>query len=185
LADVFRQALVWGKSHLHLLAPLLLAGWMAWGDARTRRIPNYLTLGTALAGLGFQLGTSGWTGLWQGFLGLCVGFSLMIAFYLKGGMGAGDVKAMAALGTWLGPLATLYLFVYMGISGLPLILVFLWRRGQLRARVRQFWTFLENRLLLRSQPAAPDPPSPPDRSEGLPYAVAMALGMILLIWRGG
>jgi hypothetical protein len=73
-------------------SPLVLAGWMAWGDARTRRIPNYLTLATALSGLGFQFGAHGWPGLGQGCLGLCVGFALLIGFFLKGGMGAGDVN---------------------------------------------------------------------------------------------
>ncbi len=137
---------------------------MAWGDARTRRIPNYLTLGAALAGLGFQLGAHGWPGLGQGLLGFCVGFVLLIGFYLKGGMGAGDVKALAALGTWLGPLPTLYLFIYMGFSGVPLIILFLWRRGELRTKAREWWTLLVNRLLLRSQPSSPSPaPAPAKR----------------------
>lgn len=183
MPEALETALSWITSHLHLLIPLILAVWMAWGDVRTRRIPNYLTLGTALAGLGFQLGTQGLSGLWQGFLGMVLGFALMIAFYLKGGMGAGDVKALAALGAWLGPLHTLYLFVYMGISGLPLLIFFLWHKGTLGARLRQFWAYLLNRLLLRPHPRGPKAANPPDRSEGLPYAVAMALGMALLLWR--
>jgi len=166
------------------MAPLILACWMAWGDIRTRRIPNYLTLGAALAGLGFQFGTHGWAGVGQGLLGLCVGFTLMISFYLKGGMGAGDVKALAALGAWLGPLCTLYLFIYMGLSGIPLILFFLWRRGELKAKARQIWNFLVNRFLLRSQPPSPSSSTAPSKSEGLPYAMALALGMVLLCWLG-
>lgn len=185
MADALPQVLAWGKFHLHLLAPLLLAAWMAWRDVRTRRIPNYLTLGTALAGLGFQFGAHGWAGLTQGFLGLGLGFALMIGFYLKGGLGAGDVKALAGLGAWLGPRHTLYLFIYMGLSGVPLILCCLWRRGELKAKARQFRTFLLNRLLLRSLPPSPSPTPAPAKSEGLPYAVALALGMALLIWRGG
>ncbi len=176
--------LSWLKANGYLVVPLFLACWMAWGDARTRRIPNYLTLVTALSGLGFQLGSYGWSGLGQGLLGLVVGFALMILFYLHGGMGAGDVKALAALGAWLGPLATLYLFIYMGLAGIPLILFFLWRRGELKAKARQWWAVLVNRILLRSQPSSPSHPPTPGKSEGLPYAVAMALGMVLLCWRG-
>jgi prepilin peptidase CpaA len=157
---------------------------MAWEDARTQRIPNYLTLATALSGLGFQFGAHGWPGLGQGCLGLCVGFALLIGFFLKGGMGAGDVKALAALGAWLGPLATLYLFIYMGLSGVPLIIFFLWRRGDLAAKVRGWRTLIVNRFLLRSQPSSPSPSIPPAKSEGLPYAMALAMGMVLLCWRG-
>ena len=106
---------VWLKDNAPLLLPLLLSLWMAWGDIRTQRIPNYLSLGTAVAGLGFQLGCHGWGGLWSGFLGLVLGFGLLLIPYLLKGMGAGDVKALAALGAWLGPRNTLFLFIYMGI----------------------------------------------------------------------
>lgn len=184
MTDAVFRALTWVWAHLHLLAPLFLAGWMALGDLYTRRIPNYLTLGAALAGLGFQVGAHGWAGLGQGLLGMSVGFALLIAFYLKGGMGAGDVKALAALGAWLGPLPTLHLFFYMGLSGIPLIIVFLWRRGELRVRLGEFWTALVNFLLLRGLPRSPASSPPPDKSQGLPYAVALALGMVFLIWRG-
>lgn len=182
--NLLGPTLSWLRANSHLALPLLLACWMAWGDVCNRRIPNYLTLGAALPGLCFQFGSHGWGGVGQGLLGLCVGFALMIGFYLKGGMGAGDVKALAALGAWLGPLTTLYLFIYMGLAGIPLILFFLWRRGELRGKVRRCWTFLVNRLLLRSSPRDPALSSPTSRSEGLPYAVALAMGMVLLCWLG-
>jgi prepilin peptidase CpaA len=164
--------------------PLVLACWMAWGDVRTRRIPNYLTLGTALAGLGFQFGLHGWPGLGQGVLGLALGFALLIGFYLKGGMGAGDVKALAALGAWLGPVSTLYLFIYMGLAGIPLIFFFLWRRGEIQAKFREWRTALANKVLLHSQSPFFSSSSAPAKTDGLPYAVALALGMVVLFWRG-
>jgi prepilin peptidase CpaA len=172
------------RGNFYLVPPLFLACWMAWGDLRTRRIPNYLTLATALAGLGFQFGAHGWAGLGQGFLGLCVGFALLIGFFLKGGMGAGDVKALAALGAWLGPLSTIYLFIYMGLSGIPLIIYFLWRRGELAVKAREWWHFAVNWLLLRADRTPPSPSPPPDKTDGLPYGVALAMGMVLLCWRG-
>ncbi len=171
------------RGNASLVLPLFLACWMAWGDARTRRIPNYLTLTTALAGLGFQFGAHGWAGLGQGFLGLCVGFVLLIGFFLKGGMGAGDVKALAALGAWLGPLSTIYLFIYMGLSGIPLIIYFLWRRRELAAKAREWW-HLAVSWLLRADQTASSPAPPPNKAEGLPYGVALAMGMVLLCWRG-
>ncbi|MGQ9687307.1 MAG: A24 family peptidase [Desulfobaccales bacterium] len=167
----------------YLAPPLLLALWMAWGDIKSRRIPNYLTLFTALSGLGFHLGAHGWLGLAQGFLGLGVGLALMLPFYITGGMGAGDVKALAGLGAWLGPWATLLLFIYMGVAGLPLIIFYLFRRGELETRVRYWGVLLKNYLLSRG--TVPSSSSPPALApEGLPYAVAMALGMMLLCLRG-
>ena len=173
------------KVQLNLVLPLLLALWMAWNDVRTNRIPNYLTLGGVLAGLGYQLGFQGWTGLANGFLGMCLGFALLILFYWQGGLGAGDVKALAALGAWLGPRQTLYLFVYMGISGVILIVFFLWWRGLLLDKIRQLWAFLLNRVLTHAHRSVPpSAPTPGPKSQGVPYAVAMAMGMAILCWRG-
>src|SRR5664280_2755919 len=113
VAGSLAEAVGWMSSRGHLLIPLALTVWIAWGDLRTRRIPNYLTLGTAVAGLAFNFMGQGLSGLTNGLLGMLLGFFLLILPYLWGGMGAGDVKAMAALGAWLGPQFTLFLFCYM------------------------------------------------------------------------
>ena len=174
------------KAQFYLVFPFLLALWMACSDVKTQRIPNYLTFGCALAGLGYQLGFNGLTGLADAFLGMGLGFILLIPFYIKGGLGAGDVKALAGLATWLGPLQTLYLFIYMGISGLFLIVIFLWWRGLLWSKIRQIWENLVNLVLLcilmRSYPARHRSPTSP--AEEIPYAVTLAMGMAILCWRG-
>jgi prepilin peptidase CpaA len=174
------------KAQLNLIFPFLLALWMAWSDVKTLRIPNYLTFGCALAGLGFQMGFNGWTGVADGFLGMALGFGLLIPFHIKGGLGAGDVKALAGLATWLGPLQTLYLFIYMGISGGILAVFYLWWRGLLWAKIRQIWEDLVNLVLLciltKSYPARHR--SPISSAKGIPYAVPLAMGMAILCWRG-
>jgi prepilin peptidase CpaA len=173
----------WAGANLELVLPLLVSVVIAVGDVRTRRIPNYLTLGTALAGLGFQWGFHGWPGLGQGILGMVLGFLLLIFPYIKGGMGAGDVKALAALGTWLGLLRTFSLFIYMAMAGGMIIVGFLAWRGLLWAKIRQGWVALLNWIL--SRPHGPGPissPTPP--TPGIPYGVALAVGMAILCWWG-
>ena len=93
---------LWLAAHLDVLVPLLLSLAMAGWDLKSKRIPNELTLGGALAGLGFQLGFHGLPGLWDGLAGWGLGFGLLMVPYCLGGMGAGDVKGGAALGAWLG-----------------------------------------------------------------------------------
>jgi prepilin peptidase CpaA len=159
---------------------------MAWSDVKTRRIPNYLTFGCALTGLGYQLGFHGSTGVAHGFLGMGLGFIMLIPFYAKGGLGAGDVKALAGLATWLGPLQTIFLFIYMGISGLFFVVVILWWKGLLWSKIRQTWEDLVNfvllYLLMRTYPSRPR--STTSSTEGIPYAVTLAIGMAILCWRG-
>ena len=174
------------KAQPHLVLPLIVALAMGWSDARTRRIPNYLNLACALAGLGYQLGVNGLAGLTDGLLGMVLGFGLLILFYLKGGMGAGDVKALAALGAWLGAWQTLYLFFYMALSGVLLVILVLWWRGALWSRIKRGLGFLAERVLLRPLPGASDAlaPAAPEKSEGVPYAVAIAIGMAIICVRG-
>jgi hypothetical protein len=68
---------IWLKTHPDLILALLLSLWMAACDLKTRRIPNYLTLGGALAGLAFQFGYLGQPGFLDGLAGYALGFGLL------------------------------------------------------------------------------------------------------------
>ncbi len=66
---------------------------------RTRRIPNRLTAGIAAAGLGLWLQQLGAGGLVPWIVGLAVGGALLALPAILGGLGGGDVKLLAALGS--------------------------------------------------------------------------------------
>jgi prepilin peptidase CpaA len=165
-----------------LIPPLMAALAFAWLDLRTRRIPNSLTLGTALAGLGFQWGYGGWEGLVNGLGGLAVGYSLLVLPYALGGVGAGDVKALAALGAWMNPVQTLYLFCYMALAGGVMALGILCWQGQMLDTVRHCREWLWNRIFTYSHgvPAG----FLTEKSTRLPYGLALALGMGMVFLRG-
>jgi prepilin peptidase CpaA len=183
VAGSVTEAVGWMSSRGNLLIPLALTLWIAWGDVKTRRIPNYLTLGTAVAGLAFNFMAQGLPGLVNGILGMFLGFGLLILPYLWGGMGAGDVKALAALGAWLGPKLTLFLFCYMGIAGGVIALGYMAWQGMLWQKIKEGWVFLFNLVL--SRPDGPfRPPSPAKLTAGMPYGVAIALGMLVLVGVG-
>jgi prepilin peptidase CpaA len=173
----------WFGSHGNLVIPLVLTVWIAWGDLKTRRIPNYLTLATALGGLAFSFMSHGLQGLGDGFSGMALGFCLLILPYLWGGMGAGDVKALAALGAWLGFWGTLFLFCYMAIAGGIMALAVLWWNGQLWTRLRQGWMILLNWILCRAY-GKTSVPVIKTKTPGIPYGVAIVLGMAVMTWRG-
>jgi prepilin peptidase CpaA len=184
VAGSFAEAVDWMSSRGHLLIPLALTVWIAWGDLKTRRIPNYLTLGTVVAGLAYNFMSHGISGLADGFLGMLLGFACLILPYLWGGMGAGDVKALAALGAWLGPKLTLFLFCYMGIAGGVIAVGLLVWQGILWQKIKEGWVFLLNLILCRPD-GPPQPPNPAHLTEGIPYGVAIALGMLILLGVGG
>src|SRR5262245_2901689 len=91
--------------------------YASWNDYRFHRVPNWLTAlmaGTGLVAQGFWNGQSGAV---DGVAGMLVGFGVLVGLWLIGGMGAGDVKLMAALGVWLGPQMALAAMAVGGLLG--------------------------------------------------------------------
>ncbi len=72
-------------------------------DYRERRVPNWLNGLLATLGIIAQCAYAGWGGLGDALCGLAVGFGMLIVPWAMNGMGAGDVKLMAAIGAWFGP----------------------------------------------------------------------------------
>ena len=86
-----------------LVLSALSVGACAW-DLRTRRIPDWLTVPVAVAGLVLALAEGGWSSGGWSLVGLLVGAVVFLPFVALGYMGAGDMKLMAAAGALLGPL---------------------------------------------------------------------------------
>jgi prepilin peptidase CpaA len=74
-----------------------------WDDLRRRSISNRINLGGLAAGLVCHTASRGLAGLAWSAGGAAVGFAVFLAVYCLGGMGAGDLKLMAAFGALLGP----------------------------------------------------------------------------------
>jgi prepilin peptidase CpaA len=79
-------------------------------DYRTKKIPNWLTVSAAALGLAYQTFSPTGIGPAMALAGLAIGFCLLLLPWLLGGGGMGDVKLLAALGVWLGPLLILVSF---------------------------------------------------------------------------
>jgi prepilin peptidase CpaA len=116
-----------------------LAGIGAAIDIRTRRIPNALTFGGAAAALGYFALTNGWSGLGNSAAGWSTGLGLFLPIFLLGGMGAGDVKLLGAVGACLGPKATLYCALYTILAGGVLALIVALRHRYLGTAFRNVW----------------------------------------------
>ena len=85
-------------------------------DLRSRRIPNWITVPGVALGLVLHLVEGGLYGALVCLAGAALGFGIFIAFYIAGGMGAGDVKLFSAVGALTGPSALVTIFV-TGKSG--------------------------------------------------------------------
>jgi len=85
-----------------LILIALVLGIAIFTDLRSGRIPNSLTFSVMALSLIVHAGIGGLEGVLFSLAGLSTGFGLFILVYLIGGMGAGDVKLMAAVGSILG-----------------------------------------------------------------------------------
>ena len=107
-----------------MCVPMLgLLTWAAAVDVRERRIPNWLTFSLMLAGLGQSFTWARTVSPSDAFLGLLTGFGLTFALFALGAVGGGDVKLLAGIGAWLGPLPVLLVFAIEAIIGMVIVLV--------------------------------------------------------------
>jgi prepilin peptidase CpaA len=126
-------------SHLMLprLLPLLvLLLWAAVEDLRRRRIPNWLNYSLVLGGIAQSFTVAHTVAPAQSLLGLLTGFGLTFFLFAIEAVGAGDVKLMAGVGAWLGPVPTLGVFCVEKVLGLAIVLTQAARQGKIRVLFR-------------------------------------------------
>jgi prepilin peptidase CpaA len=86
-------------------------------DARYRKVPNWLSLSGVILGLCLNVYLSGWNGLEAAASGFGLALLIYTPLYLIRGMGAGDVKLMAAIGAIVGPHGWLNIFIATALVG--------------------------------------------------------------------
>ncbi len=158
-----------------------LVGVAALVDVRFARIPNGLLLVIGGIGLAARLALAGPTdGLLAGLGGLATGLAIWIGPFALRWVGAADVKLVAAIGAWLGPLATFQLSLASALAGGLMSLAFLLakRRAALEALQFQLLQLRVMRRLSQGSEAAA-------RERGMPYAVAILAGLLALMLISG
>jgi prepilin peptidase CpaA len=94
-------------------------------DLKARRIPNTLTFGGTILGIIINTFQSGWGGLADSLLGFVVGVGILLIPFLMGGIGAGDVKLLGAIGALMGVHFVFYTTLWAAVAGGLLSLIYL------------------------------------------------------------
>ncbi len=154
---------------------LVLVALAVRQDLTERRISNVLTLAGLACGVVLQSLAGGATGFLNALAGAGVGLLCFLPLYLSKGMGAGDVKLMAAAGAFFGPADAFIAALLSLASGAVLALVILlWRAHEMRvaaAGVPAGDVGGSNLMRLRK--------------ERFPYAAAIAAGVLATMWMRG
>ncbi|MGJ7919182.1 A24 family peptidase [Neobacillus sp. LXY-4] len=160
-------------------------------DIKNRRILNIVTLPAILFGLLFYTITLGWDGFLFSGKGFLVGLGLLLIPYLLGGMGAGDVKLMAAIGALTGTSFTFHSFIYTGIIGGIIALFLIIKSDGLWSPIKNLWFSLKSiffkLLLLRDNTGeiVINKNKHVNSSITFPYGVAIVLGTVCAFVLGG
>ena len=134
-------------------------------DLKSRRIPNWLTFGTFIAALAFNIFHFNLSSILNCLLGFLVGILLLIIPYIFGGMGAGDVKLLGAIGSVVGFKNIISIFIYSAICGLFLGLIWI------VARPEHLKFLITTGQIFQAI----------DKKEKVPYGIAILLGTIIYV----
>ena len=165
-------------SHLIVGVVLTLA---CIADLRNRRIPNVLTFSAAALGIAYHAATGGWPAVGSSVAGWLLGVALFFPMFALRGMGAGDVKLLAAVGAWLGPAEVAFVALATSIAGGVLAIGVALLHGYLKKALTNVRTLLTHWRLAGVRPL---PEVTLEGSEGprLAYAVPVAIGTVVTLW---
>ena len=148
-------------------------------DLQCRRIPNVLVAAGLVGAFftqcwlrGIPDGASAW------LAGALVGFGLFLPLYLMRGMGAGDVKLMAAIGAFVGPQMSVEIAFMTWIIGGVWALAVVVLRGVAKSVGTNMLAILLSRGGLSPTTSGAALPS----VGSLPYGVAIAVGTLSIMF---
>jgi len=140
-------------------------------DIKERKIYNIVTFPTMVIGLTYHTVTNGWDGLQFSFLGILTGFGLLLIPYILGGMGAGDVKLLGAIGALKGSYFVFQSFFVIAIIGGIIAFVILLSKKEVGFFFKKVFFAMRFRTL--------DGLDKEDMHHAFPYGVAIVIGTLL------
>jgi prepilin peptidase CpaA len=149
------------------------------------KVYNALTLPLLATGLiyhGFH------SQLADSLFGVLFGFAALVPLYIIGGMGAGDVKLMAAVGAWLGMPLTFYVLIASSLAAgiYAIVLVFATGKvGETIVNLHIFWLRLTSigQYLASEDRVEAEVQRSDRRRRIIPFAAMVAVGIVAtLVW---
>ncbi|MES2220535.1 MAG: A24 family peptidase [Acidobacteriota bacterium] len=165
---------------IYLLLASLCASAGAVFDARSRRIPNLLTVTSIIFGLLLHLQTGGWKQMGMAAVAGLAGGAVFFVFFVVGGMGAGDVKLMAAISVVAGFGHLTELFLAIAFTGGVFALVVAVSQGRLKATLRNVASLIQHHA---ASGTLPHPELNLDNPHAMrvPYGVPIAAGCWIVV----
>jgi prepilin peptidase CpaA len=159
---------------------LILLAIAVTTDIKSHRIPNILLFPVLALSLMRQGGTGGVDGFLASLAGLGLGLAILMPFYVMGGMGAGDVKLLGVVGSFLGPWGAVVAGMATMMAGAAVgITVILWRRFRPLIAAHNFPP--AGAQVVNASGSMPGVRPEPKFTQ-IAYAPAIAMGTVAALW---
>ena len=175
----------------YVLYALLIAA--AYVDLKTKKIPNFVTFPVMIWGVVSYIVVNSSSGLLFSLVGLAVGIAVFFIPFALGGMGAGDVKMLGAIGALAGAEFVLTTALIAALVGGVMALFSLARRKRLLQGIVNVvyimagpvLTLLAHQFRLKALHAWLQSFKVKSKAEKdpiyLPYGVAIAVGAVIAL----
>ncbi|MBS3758437.1 MAG: prepilin peptidase [Desulfobacterales bacterium] len=163
-----------------LLLALILSASVT--DIWKNKIYNCQTYPAMAAGffLGFLF--SGIHGLLFSIGGLGLGIAILLIFFLLGGLGAGDVKLLGAIGALKGPEFVVWTMFYTGLAGGAVAFAVIIWRGTFLQTFMNIGLLLRHPLMFARSPEAVRTDADDQALQYLPYGCVISAGSLLALF---
>jgi prepilin peptidase CpaA len=169
-----------GQVPAALLAALVILA--AVFDFRTRRISNRLCASGLICGFACQIAVSRWAGAREAALGAGLALLIYVPLFALRAVGGGDVKLMAAVGSFAGPQSWIVIFLITALVGGAIALLMIILKGRTARTLRNVGILLTELSHLRS-PRRLEPELDVTSGKGLrlPHGCSIAAGTLLFL----
>lgn len=175
--------LIMQRDDLSIVAASIFFTLACTTDTFKSKIPNLLNACLLVAGITINTTSLGMQGFLFSLAGFSLGIGLLLLPYLMGGMGAGDVKALGALGALIGPFNILHVFVYMALyGGAVALLHYLYHQTDIKKFLREGWDSACASVLTKKVEYIL--PASQKNSLRFPYAVVIAFSYYSFVYWG-
>ncbi len=166
-------------------APLIaMIATAAITDLRARRIPNWLTFSMVIAGVAQSFFSMRTVGPLASLTGMMTGFALSFLMFAIGAMLGGDVKIMAGVGAWVGPMPVVAVFAITQVIGMVIVLTQAVYQGRLRTLLTNTTVLTINLVHLQDvgvDHAVATGQSCRSLDRYLPFAVPVLLALLVML----
>lgn len=172
-----------GMSYADIILAFLLVV-CCYTDLRVQKIYNALLLPVVLGAFAVNVYNLGIEGLLYSLKGLLLGMALLIIPFIAGGIGAGDVKLLGAVGALKGTEFVLIVFLAGAICGGLISALLLIRQKKLIITIKKIFYALVNKILNIPVAVNFNTLEAAAKGESIPYAIAIGMGVILAYMLG-